>query len=257
MIEGCGNGDGLLSTSRRHLVCEPVVPLGWREVCTHLLTSITSKNLLGDLSESLWYIPSYVYGYTIIILYSYVHTLDTNAMQAMWLFNYKPPWAGMKSTFNLHCCIVTWGKHLISFITQPLDYISQLNILIIMSSPTIKPTILHWTFSVALVWTWPTWPHKINGKYTAIHVTTYTNTKHRTDEQCTAQHKLPVNRVGTCVCGELKEERPDRSAAVVHTAMGLIEEGVVVWQERVADAKDFTTYSSHWLPAIRFLQRGN
>ena len=93
---------------------------------------------------------------TIIILYSYVHTLDTNAMQAMWLFNYKPPWAGMKSTFNLHCYIVTWGKRLISFITQPLDYISQLNILIIMSSPT---TILHWTFSVALVWAWPTWPH--------------------------------------------------------------------------------------------------
>ena len=43
MIEGCGNDDGLFSTSGCHLVCEPVVPLGWREVCTHLLTSITCK----------------------------------------------------------------------------------------------------------------------------------------------------------------------------------------------------------------------
>ena len=67
----------------------------------------------------------------------------------------------------------------------------------------------------------------------------HTNTKHRADEQDTAQHKLPVNRVSVGIGGELKEERSDNSGSwgivVVHTTMSLVEQGVVVWEERVAN----------------------
>ena len=41
VIEWCVDGNGLSTTGRRHFICEPVIPLGWREVGTHLLTSIT------------------------------------------------------------------------------------------------------------------------------------------------------------------------------------------------------------------------
>ena len=41
VIEWCIDGDGLAAIGRRHFISEPVIPLGRREVGTHLLTSIT------------------------------------------------------------------------------------------------------------------------------------------------------------------------------------------------------------------------
>ena len=85
----------------------------------------------------------------------------------------------------------------------------------------------------------------------------HTNTKYRADEQDTAQHELPVNWISVGISGELKEERSDHSGswriAAVHTAMSLVEQGVVVWQQRVADGKDFLADGSDWWPAIGFL----
>ena len=60
------------------------------------------------------------------------------------------------------------------------------------------------------------------------------------------------------VLGELKEEgsnhRGSWSIEAVHTAMSLVEQGVVVWQQRVADTKDSSADISHRCPAIRLLR---
>ena len=76
-----------------------------------------------------------------------------------------------------------------------------------------------------------------------------TDAEHRTDEQSTAQHELPVNWIRVCVFRELKEEWSDDSGgwriAAVHTAMSLVEESVVVGKERVADTKNLSTDSSN------------
>ena len=59
------------------------------------------------------------------------------------------------------------------------------------------------------------------------------------------------------ISGELKEERPDHSGSwrivTVHTAMSLVEQGVVVWQERVTDGKDLLADGSNRWPAVGFL----
>ena len=58
--------------------------------------------------------------------------------------------------------------------------------------------------------------------------------------------------------GELKEERSDHSGSwrieAVHIAMSLVEQGVVVWQQRVADTKDSPADVSYRCPAIRLLK---
>ena len=67
----------------------------------------------------------------------------------------------------------------------------------------------------------------------------------RANKDAISNQKLLVDGVCLWVFGELKEERSDHSGswwiAAVHTAMSLVEEGVVVREERVADAKHLLT----------------
>ena len=64
----------------------------------------------------------------------------------------------------------------------------------------------------------------------------------RADEDTTSNQELGVNGVCLGIGGELKEERSDNSGSwrigAVHTTMSLVEQGVVVWQQRIADTKD-------------------
>ena len=77
----------------------------------------------------------------------------------------------------------------------------------------------------------------------------HTQSELRTDENTTPNKKLFVNGVSVGVLGELKEEWSDHSGSwrvgAVHTAMSLVEQGVVVWKERVADTKNCPTDVGH------------
>ena len=73
--------------------------------------------------------------------------------------------------------------------------------------------------------------------------------KNWTNQKPTSHHELPINAIGVWIRWELKEQRSGHSCGWsvlrIHLPVSLVEQGVVVGQKRVANAKHFAADGSH------------